>query len=253
VELSERADIERALHVELASRFNQVAATPFCQDPLRTEVGSCAAATSAMEILRGSYTSDDINYWAAQLIPFLKQEIPTEEPYYCSIQQHIVGWKRVKECTSAGPSGIMIPHMKAHGRSLFLSNINTIMANLPCVHGFCPLRWRKGLDVMLEKKPGIRKINTLCTILLYVFDSYRDEVLTLAFTPTRGREFFAKFCCRELISSLIIFTTSCICLIAFYCCYCSFISIIIVTNTSGIKQFIRPKEDIILCCVHLLL
>jgi hypothetical protein len=60
--------------------------------------------------------------------------------------------------------------MKAHGRSLFLSNIDTIMANLPYVHGFSPSRWRKGLDVMLEKKPGVRKINTLRAILLYEAD-----------------------------------------------------------------------------------
>jgi hypothetical protein len=133
VELSERADIERALHAELASRFNQAATTPFCQDPLRTEVGPCATTASANEILSGSYTSDNIDYWAAQLIPFLQQEIPTTGPMYCSIQQHIAGWKRVKERTSAGPSGITIPHIKAHGRSPFLSNIDTIMANTSTV------------------------------------------------------------------------------------------------------------------------
>jgi hypothetical protein len=170
MELSERTDIERALHSELASRFNQAATTPFCQEPLRSEVGPCATTTSARDILSGTYTPDNIDYWAAQLIPFLKQEIPTTGPTYYSIQQHIAGWKRVKERTSAGPSGITIPHMKAHGRSFLLSNIDTIMSNLPYVHGFSPSRWRKGLDVMLEKKPGIRKINTLRAILLYEAD-----------------------------------------------------------------------------------
>jgi hypothetical protein len=170
VEMSEHADIERALHAELASWFNQAATTPFCQNPLRTEMGSCSTTAAAKEILSRRYMSNNINNWAAQLIPFLKQEIPTTGPTYCSIQQHIAGWKRVKERKSAGPSGITIPHMKAHGRSLFLSNIDTIMANLPYVHGFSPSRWRKGLDVMLEKKPGIRKINTLQAILLYEAD-----------------------------------------------------------------------------------
>jgi hypothetical protein len=97
VELSEHADIERALHAELASQFNQAATTPFCQNPLRTEMGSCSTTVAAKEILSGRYTSNNIDNWAAQQIPFLKQEIPTTGPTYCSIQQHIAGWKRVKE------------------------------------------------------------------------------------------------------------------------------------------------------------
>jgi hypothetical protein len=46
-----------------------------------------------------------------------------------------------------------------------------------------------------------------------LFDLYRDEVLTLV--PTRGRELFTKFGCSDLMSSLIVFITFCICLIAF--------------------------------------
>jgi hypothetical protein len=144
---------KEALQSELASHFNQAASTPFCQDPLLSDIGPYATTNLANEILRGNYSPPDLDHWAAQLLPFLQQEIPTEGPKYCSIQQHIAGWKRVKECTSAGPSGITIPHMKAHGRSLFLSNVDTILANLPYVHGFSPTRWRKGLDVMLEKSP----------------------------------------------------------------------------------------------------
>jgi hypothetical protein len=160
VELSEQADIERALQSELASRFNQAASTPFCQDPLLS-VGPYATTTLANEILRGNYSLPDINHWASQLLPFLKQEIPTKSPKYCLIQQHIAGWKCVKERTSAGPSGITIPHMKAHGRSILLSNIDTILANLPYIHGFSPERWRKGLDVMLEKSQGFDR-SILC-------------------------------------------------------------------------------------------
>jgi hypothetical protein len=147
-------DVERALQSELASRFNQAASTPFCQDPLLSDVGPYATTTRANAILRGNYSSPDIDHWASQLLPFLQQEIPTEIPKYCSIHQHIAGWKRVKERTSAGPSGITIPHMKAHGKSILLSNVDTILANLPYIHGFSPERWRKGLDVMLGKSQG---------------------------------------------------------------------------------------------------
>jgi hypothetical protein len=84
--------------------------------------------------------------------------------------QYKDGWKRVKEKTSAGPSGLTIPHMKAHGTSDYLTEIDCIMANLPYRYGFSPVRWRKALDMMLEKEPGIRRLSTLRAILLYEAD-----------------------------------------------------------------------------------
>jgi hypothetical protein len=44
------------------------------------------------------------------------------------------------------------------------------MANLPFRFGFSLMCWRKGLDVMLEKKPGVRQLSTLRAILLYEAD-----------------------------------------------------------------------------------
>jgi hypothetical protein len=41
------------------------------------------------------------------------------------------------------------------------------MANLPYRYGFSPTRWRKGLDVMIEKKPGAQSLEPLQAILLY--------------------------------------------------------------------------------------
>lgn len=97
----------------------------------------------------------------AKLIPFLKQVIPTSETIDLTPEQYAASWKKVKEKTSAGPSGMTIPHMKAHGNLRFLTEVDTILANLPFRYGFSPERWRKGLDVMLEKKPGVRQLSTL--------------------------------------------------------------------------------------------
>jgi hypothetical protein len=60
--------------------------------------------------------------------------------------------------------------MKAHGQSKHITEVDTIMANLPFRHGFSPERWKKGVDVMLEKKPGVRQLSTLRAILLYEAD-----------------------------------------------------------------------------------
>jgi hypothetical protein len=171
VELTRQADIESALLEELEKRFNQASNTPFLQDHLFQDIGPLGVSEASRAILAGQYTPhNDVDEWATKLIPFLQQVIPTRLPRNLSRQEYIAGWKKVKERTSSGPSGVTIPHMKAHGQSEFLSEIDTILANLPYRHGFSPARWRKGLDVMIEKKPGARQLDSLRAILLYEAD-----------------------------------------------------------------------------------
>jgi hypothetical protein len=66
--------------------------------------------------------------------------IPSAEPVDVTPEQYAGGWKRVKERTLAGISGITIPHMKAHGQSKFITEVDTLLANLPFRHGFSPER-----------------------------------------------------------------------------------------------------------------
>jgi hypothetical protein len=171
VELTNQEEMEDALLQELSTRFNQAAGTPFSTEPLLSAVGPFATFDSASAILNGKFSSpESTDEWASRLLPFFKQVIPTVEATDLSPEQYAAGWKRVKEKTSAGPSGITIPHMKAHGMSQYMSEVDSILANLPYRYGFSPLRWRKGVDVMLEKKAGIRQLQTLRAILLYEAD-----------------------------------------------------------------------------------
>jgi hypothetical protein len=169
-ELSAKSDIEEALFRELAARFNQASSTPFAVEPLLSSVGRYGELQGAQDILRGSSKLSNLDYWAAQLLPFLKQILPTKPVSSPSDNEYVASWKRVNERTSAGPSGITIPHLKAHTTSSYLTKIDNILANFPYTWGFSPTRWKKGLDVMLKKKPGVRQINTLRAILLYKAD-----------------------------------------------------------------------------------
>jgi hypothetical protein len=163
VELETRQDIESALLHELEAHFNQAASTPFCCEPLLSSIGPLGNSAAARSVLAGNFSTPRCtDHWAVQLLPYLKQTIPTTEPRPITTEKHIAGWKRVREKTLAGPSGITIPHMKAHGFSKILSDIDTTMANLPYLHGFSPQRWKKGLDVMLEKKPGVHHFGQFC-------------------------------------------------------------------------------------------
>jgi len=48
--------------------------------------------------------------------------------------------------------------------------INATLADIPLQTGFSPDRWRKGLNVLLEKSPGNFNVEKLCIILLFEAD-----------------------------------------------------------------------------------
>jgi hypothetical protein len=170
-EVTDQKTIEHELLKELKSRFNQASHTPFQTEPLLSDVGPLGISEKSKHILQGTYIpTDQIDEWARNLLPFLSQVIPTEVQSDLTPEQYKLGWKKVQEKTSAGPSGLTIPQMKAHGTSEYLTKMDTMMANLPYRYGFSPLRWRKGVDVMLEKKPGARQLSKLRAILLYEAD-----------------------------------------------------------------------------------
>jgi hypothetical protein len=170
-EITDQESIEKELLKELQTRFNQAANTPCQSEPLLSELGPMGISVTSSRILKGQYVqTGEVDEWAQRLLPFLSQVIPTAQATDLTPHQYRQGWKRVKEKTSAGPSGITIPHMKAHGTSDYLSQVDCIMANLPYRYGFSPDRWQKALDVMLEKKPGIRRLDTLRAILLFEAD-----------------------------------------------------------------------------------
>jgi hypothetical protein len=142
-ELSAQKDIEQALFRELAERFNQASSTPFATEPLLSYSGHLGELQGSQEILRGGVSLLNIDHWANTLLPFLQQEIPTQPVIELSDEEYAASWKRVNERTSAGPSGITIPHLKAHTLSPYLTRIDNILASLPYTFGFSPTRWKK--------------------------------------------------------------------------------------------------------------
>jgi hypothetical protein len=60
-----------------------------------------------------------------------------------------------------------------------LAAVHASMMSIPLAEGFCPERWRQAIDIMLEKIPGVPRINKLRIIQLLVADL--NEVLRSAF------------------------------------------------------------------------
>ena len=68
-------------------------------------------------------------------------------------------FKKVKENTSSSPSGLDYKIWKCIASDELLAEVFAIMMSLPFKYGFVNDRRCRETDVMLEKKPGVRKIH----------------------------------------------------------------------------------------------
>ena len=87
-----------------------------------------------------------------------------------SCASHKQGWKKALEATASGKSEIHFGHFKAGSQHAKIAALETMMSGIPWITGYSPIRWRVGVDIMIEKKPGNYKVQELRTILLLEAD-----------------------------------------------------------------------------------
>ena len=139
----------------------------------------------AREVLEGTYTAPPgisvhttqwINHlqWAA---PPCYQTGPTGmfKRFGITTQDHVNGWKWANERTSPGHSGLTTAHWKAACRDPFLASMDAAWANIPYITGYSPLRWQRGVDVLIPKKAGDDRVDHLRPILLFEVDANQNN------------------------------------------------------------------------------
>ncbi len=90
--------------------------------------------------------------------------------------------KVVNEASSSSPSGHHVGHYKAAAKDPLLSEKHAAMMSVPYMASFSPKRWRKVIDVMLEKKTGVPRCHWLCIIALFETDYHQANQIILAIT-----------------------------------------------------------------------
>jgi hypothetical protein len=75
-------------------------------------------------------------------------------------------WGRVSKSTSSAMSSVHFSHWKALAKDWMLVNFICTQLNLIARTGSAPSRWGVGLQVLLEKVPGVSLVDKLQAILL---------------------------------------------------------------------------------------
>ena len=96
-----------------------------------------------------------------------------------------------RESTESSPSGRYIGHYKVAASDDDLSWLHVTMLNIALICGFANDWWKYSNNIMIEKDPGLPKLNLLCVVQLFETD------FNFVFQTVFGKRmmaFAAKYC-----------------------------------------------------------
>ena len=168
---SSKEEVESAIIAANDAKYRQTNDTP-AMSILLPDLGFLGNTPSSQEILQGSYVPRvPIDPYMRSFISELKRPpfIPSISTTYTA-NDYIVGWRKMKERTSSGLSGMHFGHHKACSQSLPLAEFESAMCSIPYQTGYSPLRYKKSVNAMLKKKENKIEADKLRTILLLEAD-----------------------------------------------------------------------------------
>jgi hypothetical protein len=137
-----KEDIERVGLEEYDRRLRQNSETPL-QDPIAIELlGPKGLSDLAEEILRTGKVPKELS----DIDPFLEDDLVAHKKetiqlviFELSCAAHQSGWKRAREATSSGKSGIHFGHFIAGSHQANITALETMMSGIPWMTGYSPL------------------------------------------------------------------------------------------------------------------
>ena len=148
-ECSDRKEMESKLLQVNESKISACENTPFLQQPLLQDFGYNANTPQAEQVLNGTYQPPPLtNKYAKKLLQALQKPhavssipIKFQPKHKIMVEELIRGWRRAKEATSAGMSGIHFGMYKAHTKRHQLAELDASMRSLAFQTGFSYKRW----------------------------------------------------------------------------------------------------------------
>ena len=142
-------------------------------EPLLSQFGKLGINTeAAQQVMDGQYEGPPGTHpYARQALQQFAMsdtaQAADDQSQEITIEQWTTFWKSVRENTSSGPSVMHFGVLKAGSHSVTLASLDCWMTEIPRRSGYSPLRWRKAIDAVLWKKPGIFLVEKSRTIVLF--------------------------------------------------------------------------------------
>ena len=180
--ITTKKEIEKECMIENEKKYCQTTNTPCMQGKLVEDLRYDALTEAGRKILDGTYECPpNTNQYTKEFIQQL-QMIPYQydRPPEAYVSQKLFkeGWKKIKEATSAGISGLHFGHMKTAAMDNGLADFESALSTIPYATGFSPPQWQYGIMVMLQKKAKVELVNQMRTIVLTEADfNFNNKVL----------------------------------------------------------------------------
>jgi len=177
---SNKGKLEQVCLDEAGRCFTQAHDTPFLMSPLLHLFGETGkGAASFNQVLAGEFTPPmACDPYAMKLLHYLYRPSSIQDIPPQTTAEYQQGWRQAHESTTSSPSGIHFGHYIAGTFNPEILLISVKLADIPLQTGFSPARWKKGLNVMLEKVAGNVNVEKLHIILLFEADfNYNNKWL----------------------------------------------------------------------------
>lgn len=169
-DVTDQKGIEQSCMTEFEAKYRQTEDT-ICMQPTWAELlGFDGKGPAAESILDGTFQCPaGTHQYICDFFQAMKKEPhiphPAAQPVM-STNDYILGWKKMKERTSAGITGIHFGHMKACATDPELADFEATVSHIPYSTGVVPEEWKQGVCCMLPKKSNSDKVTDLRTIVL---------------------------------------------------------------------------------------
>jgi hypothetical protein len=182
-----KEQVEELLINRNIEQFSHAGDTPFGYTTRGQELGHTGDTPMADAIYNSTLEHRSLTEYAIKVIakqlrkdPLLTKMI---DPVV-TIEDFVSCFGCVAEKTSSSPSGRHAGHYLVcidlkDELSVLIASVHAAMISIPLAEVFCPKRWRQAIDIMLEKIPGVPRINKL--IIIQFLEADLNQVLRPAF------------------------------------------------------------------------
>lgn len=172
--VSDKLLIEQGCMAENIRRFTKANHTPALTEDQVQLLGWTADSEYSRNILQTGISPPQLHEEIKIMVPFLQtpDTIAMQGLVDATINEEdfISGWKKTKEFTATGKSGVHFGHFKASIQNQTIMDIDRKLAEVSLKYGYSLTRWQQGTDIMIPKKSDSIRVDRLRTIVLFEAD-----------------------------------------------------------------------------------